>query len=143
MGRFGAVLKIRQSTEQPNKESTGAAHPAPSPEWGSRTLGRKPQISQEDYLLANLLRAPDLLVWLVSAAERLEITPLQVSDLQAVQNQEVYKTIHHYIQGDELWDWESFQEMLTPHSHGHLAALLSYSAQLPAVVKPICAGIPL
>ena len=130
VSRFGAVHH-RQGAEQSSKETGGAAQPAPLPERGGKTAGTKRASSQEDHLLANLLRAPDLLVWLVGVAERLEIVPLQVSDLQAVQNQEIYKTIHHYMQGDELWDWESFQEMLTPLLHGHLAALLSYSAQLP------------
>ena len=130
VSRFGAV-QHRQGAEQSGKETGGAPQPAPLPERGGKTSSKR-AISQEDHLLANLLRAPDLLVWLVGAAERLEIVPLQVSDLQTVQNQEIYKTIHHYMQGDELWDWEAFQEMLTSHLHGHLAALLSYSAQLPA-----------
>lgn len=129
VGRFGAV-QHRQGTAQPTKETPTTA--TPMPERGSRPTSSKRPISQEDHLLANLLKAPDLLVWLAGVAERLEIVPLQVNDLQAVQNQEIYKTIHHYMQGDETWDWESFQEMLTPHLHGHLAALLSYSAQLPA-----------
>lgn len=130
VSRFGAV-QHRQGAEQPDRAPRSPTEPTPTPERSNRTGSRRP-ISQEDHLLANLLRAPDLLVWLASAAERLEIAPLQVSDLQAVQNQEIYKTMHHYIQGDESWDWELFQELLTPHLHGHLASLLSYSAQLPA-----------
>ena len=61
----------------------------------------------------------------------MELTPFNVGDLQSVQNQEIYKTLRYYLQGDEPWDWELFQEMLTSHLHGHLAHLLSYGAQRP------------
>ncbi len=91
----------------------------------------KRAISQEDHLIANLLREPDLIVWLATATAALEVTPLDVADLQSVQNQEIFKVLRYYLQGEEPWDWELFQEMLTPLLHGHLAHLLSYSAQLP------------
>ncbi|MEZ4683851.1 MAG: hypothetical protein R2932_57540 [Caldilineaceae bacterium] len=77
------------------------------------------------------MRDPDVVVWLAGATATLEISPLDVVDLQSIQNQEIFKTLRYYIQGDEPWDWELFQEILTPHLHGHLAHLLSYGAQLP------------
>lgn len=88
-------------------------------------------ISQEDHLLANLLREPNLLVWLAAVTERLEIPALRPDDLHAVQNQEIFKALRHVITGDEQWDLELFQDALTPPLHGHLAKLISYSAQLP------------
>lgn len=88
-------------------------------------------ISQEDHLLANLLREPNLLVWLASVTDRLEIAALRPDDLPAVQNQEIFKALRHYMTSDEQWDLELFQDILTPHLHGHLANLISYSAQLP------------
>lgn len=88
-------------------------------------------ISQEDHLLANLLREPNLVVWLAAVTDRLEIPALRPDDLQSVQNQEILKALRHFITGDEQWDLELFQDALTPHLHGHLAKLISYSAQLP------------
>lgn len=88
-------------------------------------------ISREDHLLANLLREPNLLVWLATVTQRLEIPALRPEDLQAVQNQEIFKTLRRYMAGDEQWDPELFQDTLTPPLHGHLAKLISYGAQLP------------
>jgi DNA primase len=145
--RFGAV---RQGQE--NEHGEPAAHQAddqrPAAEPARRlratreinrdetsrseaTRTAKRAISQEDHLIANMLREPDLIVWLATATTKLEIAPLDVTDLQSVQNQEIFKTLRYYLQGNEPWDWEIFQELLTPHLHGHLAQLLSYGAQLP------------
>ena len=88
-------------------------------------------LSQEDYLLANLLRDPNLLVWLAKTSERLNITPLHHDELQSVQNQELLKALRRYMSGDEQWDIELFQDTLITHLHGHLANLISYSAKLP------------
>lgn len=114
------------------------AQPAPwesAPEIGStRQRPNAPKaaaVSQEDHLLANLLREPNLLVWLAAVTERLEIPALRPDDLHSVQNQEVFKALRHFITGDEQWDLELFQDALTSHLHGHLAKLISYSAQLP------------
>jgi DNA primase len=85
----------------------------------------------EDYLLACLLREPDLLVWLAGAASTLETEPLQVADLQNVQNQEIFRTLKQFISSDEQWDIELFQELLTPQLHGWLAQLLIYGTQMP------------
>lgn len=98
---------------------------------GHAVVTSKPTISQEDHLVTNLLREPSLLMWLATATEYLELVPLEIKDLQSIQNQEIFKTLRYYMQGEELWDWEAFQELLTPHLHGHLARLLNYGAQLP------------
>lgn len=119
----------RQAPE-PAAESSAPWESAAAP--GSRpTETRLPAISQEDHLLANLLREPNVLVWLASATDQLELAPLQSEELQSVQNRELLKALKQYIAGDEQWDLELFQEELTPHLHGHLAKLMSYSAQLP------------
>lgn len=142
--RFGALRK---------EAATPTDEPMPTPPSQGKTVGKAPSaprrtiedpttkaegrderpkaISQEDHLLANLLRAPELLVWLANAAETLEINPLETDDFKSVQNQEIFKALRYYLQGDESWDWELFQETLTAHLHGDLARLLSYSAQLP------------
>lgn len=131
----------RRFTERPNPnrqapDATALSQSAlgeSSVATGQRPATTKPPvISQEDHLLANLLREPQLLVWLASATDRLEITPLRPEELQSVQNQELLKALKQYIMAsDEKWDWELLQDSLTSHLHGHLAKLISYGAQLP------------
>lgn len=89
------------------------------------------RFNEEDYLLASLLRDPDLLVWLAGAADMLEIKPLQTGDLQKVESQEIFRSLKQFISSDDQWDLELFQEMLTSHLHGWLGQLLSYSVQMP------------
>ena len=130
----------RPGDSQHRQPRSPAAMPQPAP-WEtaqesapSRQRPSEPKqttISQEDHLLANLLREPNLVVWLAAVTERLEIPALRPDDLQSVQNQEILKALRHFITGDEQWDLELFQDALTPHLHGHLAKLISYSAQLP------------
>jgi DNA primase len=88
-------------------------------------------LNREDYLLASLLCEPDLLIWLAGTAETLEIAPLTTGDFQTVENQEIFRALKQFITSDEQWDLELFQEMLTSHLHGRLAALLGYIAQQP------------
>jgi DNA primase len=122
--RFGANPP-RQPFEPPlTLEPAPAVAPAPS-------LAPGVNFSYEDYLLACLLREPDLLVWLAGAAATLEIEPLQVADLQNVQNQEIFRSLKQFISSDEQWDIELFQELLTPQLHGWLAQLLIYGTQMP------------
>ncbi len=103
-----------------------AATPSPRP-----VEAKKPPVSREDHLLANLLREPNLLVWLATDTEHLEIAPLHPDELQLVQNQEILKALRQYMAGDDQWEPELFQDALTSHLHGHLAKLISYGAQLP------------
>lgn len=88
-------------------------------------------VSAEDRLVASLLYEPKLLIGLVSIMERLELIPIRSEDFQSIQNREIFSAIKHYIAGNELWDLELFQERLSPHIHGHLANLTTYTAQLP------------
>lgn len=126
------------SKHRPPRAPSASAQPAPwesAPETGPTrqrpSAPKQAAVSQEDHLLANLLREPNLLVWLAAVTERLEIPALRPDDLHSVQNQEIFKALRHFITGDEQWDLELFQDALTPPLHGHLAKLISYSAQLP------------
>jgi hypothetical protein len=85
----------------------------------------------EDHLLASLLQAPDLLIWLAGATERLEIRPLGAADLQQVEDQAILRQLKGYISSDEIWDAESFQNELSGHLHGRFAELMAYGALLP------------
>lgn len=113
-----------KATLQPGQWEGTSSTPRP-------TVAKPPAISQEEHLIANLLREPNLLVWLAKTGEGLKIASLRPEELQSVQNQELLKALRQYMAGDEQWDLELFQETLTTHLHGHLAKLISYSAQLP------------
>lgn len=98
---------------------------APRPE-----LAQRGDVS-EDYLLANLLLDPELLIWLAGATAEREIEPLRVEDLENVENREIFRALKQFLAGDEPWDLALFQESLTGHLHRRLAELLQYGAQLP------------
>jgi DNA primase len=85
----------------------------------------------EDHLLANLLTDVDLVVWLTQQTEQYQLAPPQPQDWQRVENQEIFRTLKQFLNSDEPWDIELFQETLDPHLHGHLAQLLAYGATLP------------
>lgn len=107
----------------------GAGPFAPAPPAPRRRPAAKPD--QEEHLLANLLRSPDLLIWLVGAAEKMEIAPPQASDFQHVENQEIFRGVKRYLAGDEPWDPELLQDELDEHLHPRLGRLMAYGAQLP------------
>lgn len=136
VGRFGAVRKRTPEEHETGAQETSAQGQATEQRRTQRETGatpptKRPAISQEDHLLANLLREPSLLIWLSKATTELELIPLDIRDLQSIQNQEIFKTLRYYIQGEDMWEWEAFQELLTAHLHAHLANLLTYGAQLP------------
>lgn len=107
------------------------AGPLPG-EQSTHDIGQPGRLfGREEYLLACLLLQPGLLVSLSWATGEREIAPLGVSDLQHVENQELFRALKQYMGGDEPWDVEAFQEMLTPHLHGRLADLMAYGARLP------------
>lgn len=125
MVRFGSPRSANEPGEARPQPDPVGARPAP------RTALPSPTFDYEDHLVANLLREPDLVVWLAGAADKLEILPLQVADLQNVENQEIFRALKQFVSSDEQWDIELFQEALTPHLHGRLAQLLAYGAQMP------------
>ncbi len=89
------------------------------------------RLAMEKFLLANLLPDPRLLIWLVGAADRLEIQPLVGEDLDQPEYREIFRALKRYISRDEPWDLEAFQSTLAPELHGWLAQLVSYAATLP------------
>ena len=89
------------------------------------------RLAMEKFLLANLLPDPRLLIWLVAAAERLEISPLVTEDLEQPEYREIFRALKRYISRDEPWDLEAFQSSLAPELHGWLAQLVSYATTLP------------
>ena len=125
-GRLAA--KGRRRPSDPEEQAPPVAEEKTVTEQSRRGITH---FTQEDHLLANLLRESDLLVWLAGATTALEIAPLQPDDLLNIENQEIYRALKQYISSDEQWDLEFFQEMLTPHLHGRLAQLIAYSASLP------------
>ncbi|NJN83948.1 MAG: DNA primase, partial [Caldilineaceae bacterium] len=117
--------------------STNGQHPQPSQR--SSSGGRKLVVDVgqgirelEDHLLANLLREPDLFVWLAQECERLEISPLSGSDFNHVENQEILRALNRFIHSDEPWSMEVFQDILISHLHGRLGRLVVYGLQQPA-----------
>lgn len=85
----------------------------------------------EDHLLANLLRDPDLLYWLANETEQQRIQKLQPEDLNRVENQEILRTLDRYLASDDPWDVELYQETLPIELHGRLGHLMAYGAKLP------------
>ncbi|MCE7987357.1 MAG: DNA primase [Caldilinea sp. CFX5] len=129
--RPGAVQ--HRPSREPNAQPPVAPWEAAEQQAPKQRVAEAKQgaISREDHLLANLLREPNLLVWLATVTQRLEIPAVRPEDLQTVQNQEIFKALRRYMAGDEQWEPELFQDTLTPPLHGHLAKLISYGAQLP------------
>jgi hypothetical protein len=93
---------------------------------------RAGRLETEDYLLAHLLREPDLLIWLMSAASRRELAPISISDWQHVENQEIFRALNRFMSSDIQWDVEMFQDTLPGALHGRLAQLIVEGAKLPA-----------
>ncbi|MBV7328385.1 DNA primase [Chloroflexi bacterium TSY] len=92
----------------------------------------RPSIDPESYLLARLISEPDLLIWLASATEDLEIPSLHTDDLLRAENKEILRALKLFITTDEQWDLELFQETVTEHLHGYLVGLMVHGAQLPS-----------
>jgi hypothetical protein len=88
--------------------------------------------AHEEHLLANLLADVDLVVWLAGVTERYQLSPLQPQDWQHIENQEIFRQLKQYLNSDEPWDVELFQERLDRRLHGRLAQLVAYASLLPA-----------
>ena len=112
----------------------GETTPMPEPPQ-HRTVSTRMAVSYEDHLLANLLVAPQLFVWLMLTADQLSIAPINSADLRRIENQEILHALKHYITSDEPWDLEAFQEQLTEPLHGQLARLTAYGAQRPQLAE--------
>ncbi|MBP8122740.1 MAG: hypothetical protein KAZ26_08880, partial [Caldilineaceae bacterium] len=101
---------------------------APGPTWQRPLLTSR---HHENYLLSILLLEPELLIRLAGFTAEKEMMPLRVEDWQDAENQAIFLGLKQFIVGDEPWDLELFQEMLTSHLHDRLARLVSAGAQLP------------
>ena len=95
------------------------------------------QLHREDHLLAAVLQAPELLVWLAATTQKLEIPPFRSQDLRHTENQEILRTLKRYLSGDEPWDLDQFQADLTEHLHGRLARLVDYGLGLPDIANAV------
>ncbi|MFZ1752198.1 MAG: toprim domain-containing protein, partial [Caldilineaceae bacterium] len=100
---------------------------APGPTWQRPLLTSR---HHENYLLSILLLEPELLIRLAGFTAEKEMMPLRVEDWQDAENQAIFLGLKQFIVGDEPWDLELFQEMLTSHLHDRLARLVSAGAQL-------------
>lgn len=125
---FGGSRHRTPSRQESETDAAVAVEPASAPLAVPATNLR---FNREDYLLASLLREPDLLIWLAGATAALEVESLNSADMQNVENQEIVRALKHFISSDEPWDLELFQETLTSHLHGRLAELLAYGARWP------------
>ncbi len=111
----------------PNSAVSNSSQP---PKPGKRAAAR-PDVSVERYLLAMLLREPNLLIWLSQMTEKLEVPPLDVDDLEDIQHREIFAGLKRFLAGDELWDVEHFQETLNGDLHEALAELMLHGLELP------------
>ena len=105
-----------------------------TPPFPYHANGRRPAVSPlntEDHLLALLLHAPELFVWLASACDLLEIEALSTADFERAENREIYRTLKQFVSGDEPWDSESFQDELADQIHGHYGRIMAYAAGMP------------
>ena len=128
------VQKERKAAaNEPAQTEPSAAEPNARvrPAETRKALAMANAMNEEDYLLARLLSEPDLVVWLASATNSLEIPPLKIEDLQNVENQEILRALKQFVNSDEQWDIELFQEDLIAPLHGQLAQLIAFNAQLP------------
>ena len=102
-----------------------------SPPLPSSTQILDPEVRTERYLLAMLLNEPNLLIWLSEMTKKLEIPALDVDDLEDIQHREIFTGLKRFLAGDELWDWEHFQDSLNPDLHETLTELLLHGMALP------------
>lgn len=123
--RAGVGFRRRADVGATN-ESTNALRPQARPE------NRSNQYDHEEHLLALLLANVDLVVFLANdVIERYHLAPLLPPDWQHVENQEIFRALKQFLNSDEPWDIELFQDMLDKHLHGRLARLMAYASMLP------------
>jgi DNA primase len=124
--RRGPTVRTQEDASPEGDSSFVAATPAVTP-----AAPKESRLETEDYLLAHLLREPDLLIWLVEAATKRDLAPVTVQDWQHVENQEIFRALNRFMSSDIQWDVEMFQDMLPSALHGRLAQLIAAGAKLP------------
>lgn len=144
--RTGATLPASRNGERPRRfqvqrrggETTTPARQEPHPpartpvaELGPMRRGP----DAEEYLLAHMLREPDLLIWLAAATEERDLQPVDVVDWLHVENQEIFRALKRFMSSDIQWDVEMFQDSLPGALHGRLARLAAAGTELPAATN--------
>jgi DNA primase len=138
--RFGIQKRGPASRQQESERSqtapqAGAEDSPPSPAGASPATpaaAKARRLETEDYLLAHMLREPDLLIWLVAAATTRDLAPVGIQDWQHVENQEIFRALNRFMSSDIQWDTEMFQDTLPSALHPRLAQLVTEGASLPA-----------
>jgi DNA primase len=133
--RFG-IARRGPKAAHPNVQPSDVSGADPDVPFTSGTPPVAPpakttRLETEDYLLAHLLREPDLLIWLVTAATQRDLAPVNVQDWQHVENQEIFRALNRYMSSDIQWDVEMFQDTLPAALHGRLAQLIMAGTKLP------------
>jgi DNA primase len=128
--RFGIVKRGAAARQQANGYPEGDVPFVPD---GSPTppAAKASRLETEDYLLAHLLREPDLLIWLVEAASKRDLAPVSINDWQHVENQEIFRALNRFMSSDIQWDVEMFQDTLPGALHGRLGQLIVAGTKLP------------
>ena len=85
----------------------------------------------ENFLLSHLIYDPDLLVWLATETQELEIAPLRSRDFQQIEYREIFEALRRFMASDELWDIEAFQETLSPNFQTALSQLMTQNPAMP------------
>jgi len=129
-GRFG-IVKRGAAKQQAGTHLDEDVPFTPAASPVTRTVTRSSRLETEDYLLAHLLREPDLLIWLVAAASKRDLAAVNINDWQHVENQEIFRALNRFLSGDIQWDVEMFQDLLPSALHGRLAQLIAEGAKLP------------
>lgn len=127
---YGAPSAVRRGAQPERGEPAQPEEPV-----RHRTAGTEFAVSDEEHLLANLLQAPHLLMWLAKATHDLTIAPMGSADLRRNENQEILHALKRFMTSDEPWDLEAFQEQLTEQLHGQLARITAYGAQRPQLTE--------
>lgn len=129
--RFGIVRRSAPKPHEPMPPEDGAPFATEPPRPAQPVVAKASRLETEDYLLAHLLRDPDLLIWLVTAATDRDLAPVSIQDWQHVENQEIFRALNRFMSSDIQWDVEMFQDTLPGALHGRLAQLIVAGAKLP------------
>jgi hypothetical protein len=130
--RFGIQKRGSASKQQENVRSEGEPPFVPEASPIIPAPAKAVGLGTEDYLLAHMLREPDLLIWLVKAAEDRDLVAVDIQDWQHVENQEIFRALNRFMSSDIQWDVEMFQDSLPGALHGRLAQLIALGTELPA-----------
>jgi DNA primase len=130
--RYGIPKRGLTSKQQESATPADEAPFLPEASPVAQTPAKARGLGTEDYLLAHMLREPDLLIWLMEAAATRDLTPIDIQDWQYVENQEIFRALNRFMSSDIQWDVEMFQDTLPSALHGRLTQLMAAGVDLPA-----------